>query len=336
METLKPGTKTKKHSLAAIMKAAEISAPREMKIKPAKIPEPAPAEVRIRLSGCGVCASSVPVWEGRKWFTYPQKTGAPGHEGWGYIDKTGDEAGNFKKGDRVAVLSYQAFAEYDIAPADSVVKLPQEFKSDIFLGEPLGCAMNIFRRSEIQPGQQVAVIGAGFLGSLLIQLAKNAGARVIALSQRPFSLEMAEKMGADCVIPLRDYHKIIRKVKTCTRNNFCERVIEATGTQTALDLAGELTAVRGKLVIAGYHQDGQRQVNMQLWNWRGLDVINAHERETASYMEGIRQAVEAVATGILNPEPLYTHRMPLSELDKAFELLRKRPDGFMKAVMFYE
>jgi hypothetical protein len=46
---------------------------------------------------------------------------------------------------------------------------------------------------------------------------------------------------------------------------------------------------------------------MQLWNWRGLDVINAHERDPAIYLEGMRAAVRAVETGVLNPRPLYTH-----------------------------
>lgn len=336
MENVKSAKKKKPRVNSAGMKAAAISAPGEITLVPTEIPEPGPDEVRIRLAGCGVCASSLPVWEGRQWFNYPQKAGAPGHEGYGYIDKTGSARTGFKPGDRVAALSYNAFAPYDIARADSVVKLPDEIKNKTFLGEPLACAMNIFLRSDIRPHHNVAIIGAGFLGSLLIQLAKMAGARVIALSKRPYSLEMAEQMGADCIIPLRGYHKIIKKVKTCTGNNLCERVIEATGTQTALDLAGDLSAVRGKLIIAGYHQDGQRQVNMQLWNWRGLDVINAHERESSRYIYGMKQAVKAVADGSLDPEPLYTHQMPLSELGQAFELLQKRPKGFMKAVIRYE
>jgi hypothetical protein len=56
----------------------------------------------------------------------------------------------------------------------------------------------------------------------------------------------------------------------------------------AADLAGELCAERGRLVIAGYHQDGMRQVNVQLWNWRGIDVINAHERDPQAYVDGMR------------------------------------------------
>ena len=58
----------------------------------------------------------------------------------------------------------------------------------------------------------------------------------------------------------------------------CKRVIEAAGAQATLGLAPALTGTYGRLIIAGYHQDGPRQVNVQLWNWRAIDVINAHER----------------------------------------------------------
>jgi threonine dehydrogenase-like Zn-dependent dehydrogenase len=105
------------------------------------------------------------------------------------------------------------------------------------------------------------------------------------------------------------------------------------GKQWPLDLAAELTRERGRLVVAGYHQDGPRQVNMWLWNWRGLDVINAHERDPKVYLRGIREAVEAVASGRLDPAPLYTHRYPLESLGEALDATRDRPDGFLKALV---
>jgi threonine dehydrogenase-like Zn-dependent dehydrogenase len=72
---------------------------------------------------------------------------------------------------------------------------------------------------------------------------------------------------------------------------------------------------------------------MQLWNWRGLDVVNAHERDPKLYVEGIREAVEAVASGRLDPGPLYTHRFPLDQLDAALDATRDRPEGFLKALV---
>ena len=72
---------------------------------------------------------------------------------------------------------------------------------------------------------------------------------------------------------------------------------------------------------------------MQLWNWRGLDVINAHEREPAVYLDGMRMAIEAMTRGDLAPEPLYTHRLPFDKMSAAFELLDSRPEDFMKALI---
>jgi threonine dehydrogenase-like Zn-dependent dehydrogenase len=123
------------------------------------------------------------------------------------------------------------------------------------------------------------------------------------------------------------------RVEELTGGALCDRVIEVAGKQESLDLAGALTRVRGRLVIAGFHQDGPRQVDMQLWNWRGLDVINAHERDPAMYVQGVREAAEAVATGRLDPSPLYTHRFPLDRIGDAFATAGERPDGFLKALV---
>ncbi|HEX2166098.1 MAG TPA: zinc-binding dehydrogenase, partial [Longimicrobiales bacterium] len=295
--------------------------------------EPGPQQVRIRIEGCGVCGSNLPVWEGREWFQYPLEPGAPGHEGWGIIDAVGSEVDELAPGNRVAALSYHAFARYDLADASAVVRLPDTLAGIPFPGEPLGCAMNVFRRSDIQPGQTVAIIGIGFLGALLTQLATRAGADVIAVSRRDFALDIARTCGASDTVPLIDHQQIIDHVRERTGGMFCDRVIEATGLQWPLDLAGELTRERGRLIIAGFHQDGPRQVNMFLWNWRGIDVVNAHERDPGMYVQGMRDAVTAVSSGALDPAPLYTHRFSLADTAAALDMMRERPDGFMKALV---
>ena len=318
----------------ATMRAAVIAGPGRVRIDEVARGEPAAHEVRVRLAGSGVCASNLPVWEGREWFEYPQAPGAPGHEGWGTVDATGSDVRGLAVGQRVAALSYRAYAEYDVAPFGAVVSLPPALGDDSpFPGEPLGCAMNVFRRSDIRAGQDVTIIGIGFLGALLTQLASAAGARVIAISRRPFALETARQCGAAVTIPMDDHYRITERVKRLTGGAGCHVTIEAVGLQWPLDLAGELTRERGRLVIAGYHQDGPRQVNMQLWNWRGLDVINAHERDAMVYVDGIRAAVDAVVSGVLDPEPLYTHRFALDELGSALDATLRRPEGFLKALV---
>ena len=315
------------------MHAATVAAPGQIRIDTIVRPEPGPGQVRVRLEGCGVCASNLTPWEGPDWMKFPTEPGALGHEGWGVIDALGDGVEGLAIGARVASLSYKSYAEYDIAEADAVVPLPPALAGKPFPGEPLGCAMNIFNRADIHAGQTVAIVGIGFLGAILTRLATDAGARVIAISRRPFSLDVARRFGAAETITMDDHERIIAQVKALTGDRFCERVIEAVGKQWPLDLAGELTAERGKLIVAGYHQDGPRTVNMWLWNWRGIDVINAHERDPKVYAQGIREAVEAVASGRLDPSPLYTHSYRLDQLDEALNATRDRPDGFLKALV---
>ncbi|ANK87830.1 MULTISPECIES: MDR/zinc-dependent alcohol dehydrogenase-like family protein [unclassified Rhizobium] len=318
-----------------LMRAAIVTSPGHISVETRPLPKPGPGQVRVKLEGCGVCASNLTPWAGPDWMTFPTEAGGLGHEGWGIVDAIGPDVTGIRMGERVAALSYHAYATHDIADASMVASLPKELDGKPFPGEPLGCAMNIFDRSNIEGGQTVAIVGIGFLGALLTRLAAAAGARVIAISRRPYSLEVAREMGAAEIIPMDDHWRIIERVKTLTGGKFCDCVIEAVGKQWPLDLAGELTKERGRLIIAGYHQDGARQINMQLWNWRGLDVINAHEREPAVYIKGIRDAIEAVRHGRIDPQPLYTHIYPLERLDDALNTTRDRPDGFLKALVQY-
>jgi threonine dehydrogenase-like Zn-dependent dehydrogenase len=312
------------------VRAATISAPQTIEIQRQPPLEPGPGQVLVRLRGCGICASNLPVFEGRDWFRYPLPPGQPGHEGWGEIADLGPGVAGLRTGQAVALLSERAFAEHAVTEAGAVVPLPEPIAGRPFPGEPLACVMNVLRRSDIHPGQTVAVIGVGFLGALLTGLASRLGARVLAISRRPFALEVARSQGAERTFSLED-PATAGEVLVLTGGEGCDRVIECVGQQGPLDLAGALTRVRGRLIVAGYHQDGPRQVDMQLWNWRGIDVINAHERDPRIYVEGLREAVAAVVEGRLDPFPLLTHGFPLERLADALRIAGTRPEGFMKS-----
>ncbi|MDT0689008.1 zinc-binding dehydrogenase [Salegentibacter sp. F188] len=318
---------------AEVNKSAVIESPGKVVAKESEIPEPGKEEVRIKLQGSGVCASNIPVWEGRDWFDYPVEKGNPGHEGWGIVDAVGEDVKGFAVGERVTGLTYNAYATYDIAKPENLVKLPDFLDDKPFPGEPLGCAMNIFSRADIQSGHTVAIVGCGFLGLLLIQLAKSKGAKVIAISRRQFSLDAAKEAGADEIVKMDDHYQIIERVKELTKGNFCERVIEATGKEWPLNLSIELTGERGKLIVAGFHQDGMRNVNVQMLNWRGIDMISAHERDSQKYVDGIKAAIVAIQKNELDPFPFFTHMFLLDEMENAYKNLTERPDGFIKALI---
>jgi threonine dehydrogenase-like Zn-dependent dehydrogenase len=296
-------------------------------------PEPGPGQVRVRVEGSGVCASSLPVWEGRPWFTYPALPGEPGHEGWGIVDRVGDGADAGLLGARVSFLSTHAFAEWDVADAGAVVRVPQALDGRDCPGEALACAVNAFERGRVAAGDVVAVVGVGFLGAAIVALAAQAGATVVAFSRRAFARERARGLGAAAVHDLEDAATAARIVAGLTPNGLADVVFEAGGVQATLDLASTLARTGGRLVIAGFHQDGLRSIDLCSWNWRGLDVVNAHERDPGRCVRGMRQAFELVQEGVLDLDALLTHRVDLSDLGQAFTWMRDRPNGFLKAVV---
>jgi threonine dehydrogenase-like Zn-dependent dehydrogenase len=308
------------------MRAAVVDGARSLRLERVPVPEPGPGEVLLRVEGCGVCGSNVPVWTGASGSSFPLAPGEPGHEAWGKVERLGPGVEGPAPGTRAVALSHRGFAEYDVAGADTVVPLPPALDGVPVPGEALGCAVNVFRRSDVRPGQSVAVVGAGFFGALLMQLCAGAGAPVVALSRRRFSLETAERLGA------RPADSVEHALELNGGELFA-RVIEAGGVQETLDLASELVGVRGRLALAGYHQGGPRTVDLQSWNWRGIDVVNAHERDPVAYVRGMREAVELLVSGVLDPAPLFTHRFPLDRLGDALDAAAARPDGFVKALV---
>lgn len=324
-----------KHTLkskerALTYKSAYIAEPGVVRYKDLKLPVPRNDEVLVRLIGCGLCASNIPVWEGREWLNYPMEPGAPGHEGWGIVEEAGLGVENVQPGQLVTVLSNNAFAEYVLAKESDIIPIPERLEGIPFPGEPFGCVMNVLERADIRPGHTVCIIGLGFIGLSLISLLKNDEVNIIALSRRDASLALARELGAATTIKMEDHYKIIEQLKHLTDERGCERVIECTGKQWPLDLAGELAGTYGKLIVAGYHQDGIRNVNMQLWNRKGLDVINAHERDPEKYREGIREAIRAVVRGDLDPNQLLTHSFEFTDLTNGLNVLKECPEGYIK------
>jgi 2-desacetyl-2-hydroxyethyl bacteriochlorophyllide A dehydrogenase len=315
------------------MRAAVIDRPGVLSVIQTEAPEPGPGEVLVRLTGSGVCGSNLPVWEGRPWFNYPLAPGAPGHEGWGRVERVGAGVQHLDLGAAVAVLSQHAFAEMDVAAAAHVVPVPPNLASVPLPAEALACAVNVMRRAKVLAGQRVAVVGVGFLGAVLVRLASLQGADVTAITRRRFALDIAEALGARRQIILTDPAQTIHDAKAANQHQEFDVVFEVTGLQTPLDIASHLTGTRGALVIAGYHQDGPRQIDMQLWNWRGLDVINAHERDPEVYVAGMREAVRLVECGALPLDVLVTHLFPIEAAADAFRCAVERPDGFLKAAV---
>jgi threonine dehydrogenase-like Zn-dependent dehydrogenase len=174
------------------------------------------------------------------------------------------------------------------------------------------------------------------MGTLLLQFVVRLGAaQVIAIDPRQSARALAAKLGADVTLDPKEADPV-EAVLARTGGEGADVVIEATGAQQGLDLATALTRTRGRLVIYGYHQADPRTVEMQLWNLRGLDVVNAHQRDDDDYLAGMRAGLAMLEHGKLDMQSLVTHRFALADIGAAFALADRCPEGFVKAVVVAE
>jgi threonine dehydrogenase-like Zn-dependent dehydrogenase len=185
----------------------------------------------------------------------------------------------------------------------------------------------------VRLGDDVVVIGAGFMGHLVQKLVALRGARrLIVADARSAALERAAAMGATDVVdvvrePLPD------AARRLTDGRGADVTFECTGTQAALTAAGETTRMSGTIAVVGFHLGADRQVPLGYWNWMAFRIANAHFRDVAVIMRGMDVGMRLVSSGALTTHDLVTHRFPLEQINDAFAALRDKPDGFVKAVI---
>lgn len=317
------------------MRIAQLVAPRTFEIIDEPIPAPNPGEVLIKVVACGVCTGDFYAWNGKS-RQYPLAPGAPGHEVMGTVAEAVATKGTglgVEVGQRVTAITFpgHGYAEYVVAPATQVAVLPDP--ATIVLGEPLACAMNAMRRSGVLPGDSVLVIGAGFMGILALTMLRQMGAApIIVADVLETGREWARKYGADVVLDSSspDFNSSLAEL---TNGHGVDVVVEATGAQSALDLIPDAVRIRGTVVIYGYHLGASRSINMQLWNWKGLTVINGHERENSVYSFGMKKAIALLRHERFTFD-FITHRFALNDIGDAFSLIEQRPKDYLKAAIF--
>ncbi|HET7095384.1 MAG TPA: zinc-binding dehydrogenase, partial [Thermomicrobiales bacterium] len=264
---------------------------------------------------------------------YPRRFG---HEPVGVAAAVGPGVAGIREGDRVTGLFKGAYADYALAAASELLRVPEGVADENALGEPLACLVNAQRRTPVDLADRVAIVGLGYMGLGMLQLLKLRGpGEIVAIDVRDDARAAARRLGADAVSDPADLPPESRL--TAFRDWRSDRgfdvVVEASGTQAGLTLAGELVRAHGLLSILGYHQGGTRQVDVGMWNWKAIDVVNAHVRRRADLMESMRIGLALEAKGLIDLGSLVTHRYALDEVDRAYGDLASKPPGFIKAVV---
>jgi L-iditol 2-dehydrogenase len=199
------------------------------------------------------------------------------------------------------------------------------------LAEPLGCAVNSLQEIAPAANDRIVLLGAGFMGLLLLQLMRGLAPQWLLVAARREEIRsLARELGATEAC---DPSQVQQRVYELTGGEGADVVVEATGSEAMLAIAASLLRPEGTLAIVGYHQGDGRRVPVHEWNWKALRLANCHFRSRQRNVDGARRGLALAARGVIDLSPLITHRFPLAHLQHAFETAATRPPGFVKAVV---
>jgi len=260
------------------------------------------------------------MFEGHR-FYYPYAIGQPGHEASGVVAKVGDGVKSVNIGDRVSVWrdgDYGCYAQFAVAPEHAIIRIPDTVSfvaaSPIELAMCVGVTFLMLKEMEALRGKRVAVMGLGPAGLVAVQMARAEGAsHVIGFDLSPERMALALNIGADDAISTREASP--ERFPSRPSRPSLDTSIDCVGAKGTIEWLMDRTidtvaifgVLREEAVFAPRH-------------WAGLRLCGygAHCREAAEY------AVDLIERGLLDLEPLVTHRMRLEDYAEAVDLLEQQ------------
>lgn len=313
-------------------------------------PNIGPGELLLKVMACGICGSDV-----LEWYRVPRAPLVLGHEVTGEIVELGEEVDRYRVGQRVFVthhvpcnsckyclaghhsvcdtlrstnLDPGGFAEYVRVPSINVERgvfpLPEEmsYEEGVFI-EPLACAVRGQRLARFRPGHSVAVLGSGTAGLLHAALARAMGAgRIIATDLSSRRLQMAKRLGADAVIHAGE--DVPRRLREENDGLGADLVIVCTGALPALEQALHCVDRGGTILFFAPTNPG---VTLSLpFNdlWKDeISIVTSY----AGAPRDIVESIELLRLGRVQVKDMISHRLPLSEAGRGFQLVAEARDS---------
>ncbi len=329
------------------------------KIELTEIPEPTPKanEVKIKVYSAGICGSELHAFKGTHPFRHPPAI--LGHEMAGEVVEVGAKVENFAVGDRVTVepqincgkceyclTGYQnlclnkvvlgtepwvgAYAEYIVAPEQVTYKIPDSISYDeAVMIEPLAVGVHAIREAKTKIGDSTMIIGGGTIGLCCLVAARASGAtNNIVTDTVDFNLRMAKKLGAAGAINVRqDDPKAI--VMELTRGKGVDTAFVAVGYAPVVNQALSSVKRLGEVVLIGL-LEGKVTLDEPFLIVGGERVIRGSQMYTRT---DIQIAIDLIGSGLVDARPFITQRMPMSEVQKGFEIVDTKSEDVVKVVL---
>lgn len=308
-------------------------------IQKTEVPEIRADEVLIKTMACGLCC-----WD--SWLYRGVNAPGPmpyviGHEGAGIVEKVGSLVENVKVGDKVfaAYGGNAMMSEYFVNRADGVVKLPDDTEDWAgVIYEPTCCVVNLLGITNIQMGDHVVLVGAGYMGQLTLQglLHASQAGRVTVFELREDRREMARKLGAAEVLDpeSEEGKRIIREIQ---ENGGADVCIDFGASESGFKLADSMTKQAGKFTIGSFHR-GDVTFDGTKWHLGGLTVYNLSPFSNAHYPEVLPRTLTLIQKGVFDPASFVTHTAyykDMEAMENMFQRSCDKQDGYTKGVILF-
>ncbi|MYS21083.1 Threonine dehydrogenase [Streptomyces sp. DvalAA-14] len=312
------------------MKISQLVGPRTSEVVTADDPVPGAGQVLVEVVASGVCTSDVGAWLSHDAAASPLRLG---HEMVGRVAATGRDAGRWQPGDLVTGLGGEGFATLAVMDANAVLPVPAGIEPAHAIGEPVADLEEALSRTGIRAGDRVAVVGLGFMGLGLVQLAKrHAPGLLVGVDPDPARRRRALALGADLVFAPDELPEEYRTDTGRATDARLAIVLEATGATGGLKTAGSLVRPFGTLCVVGYHHTGDAMMDMDLW-YKAVTVVNGFCPDRTRVVAAMRDALGLIAERRFSYAPLITHRFALDEVDEAFRTMTEAGPDFVKGVL---
>jgi predicted dehydrogenase/threonine dehydrogenase-like Zn-dependent dehydrogenase len=266
---------------------------------------------------------------------------ALGYSAAGIVEGVADDVTQFKVGDRVACagVGYASHAEVISVPKNLCVRLPEKVDFDAGAFGTLGAiALQGVRLAEPTLGESVVVIGLGLIGQITVQLLKANGCRVFGLDLDASKTDLARELGAD-EAAISD-SETPKKIDDWTRGRGADAVLitAASESNQPVELAAKISRVKGRVIVVGvtgldiprapfFSRELKLMISMSYgpgrydpeYEERGVDYPLPYVRWTEN--RNIESFLELIGEGRVNVERLTTHRFPIAEAERAYQLI---------------
>jgi threonine 3-dehydrogenase len=315
-------------------------------------PTPGPGELLLRVDAASICGTDLHLFEWDDWAAdNMDPPGVLGHELAGTVIGIGQGVTRVKEGDLVGVESHLfdwtcsqcrrgdmhlcrnlrvigvhtdgGFAERVVIPEANAIESNGLDPAVVALQEPMGNAVHAAFVEPIE-GRTVLVTGCGPIGLCAVGIAKAAGAAlVIATDTEPFRLELARTMGADLALDGADQGTEDR-IREATGGDGVEVVLEMSGAPQALDSALRVVTRGGRISLLGIFGEPPTVDLSERVIMQGLRLHGIFGRRIYDTWDRTQALLRG---GSLDVTPIITHRLQLSEWERAFELVASRHAG---------